>query len=91
MKKCSKCREAKPLSDFSTDNSKDDKKYAYCKPCANTYKRVKQFKITEHRWNDLRVKLCKEKIEYWTQELRKVENGKERICTDSSSVGETNI
>lgn len=90
-KKCSKCRETKSLSDFSTNKGSIDGKHAYCKPCLNLYKRVKMFKITEHRWNELRIKLCKEKIQYWTQELRKVENGKETICTNSISMGETHI
>lgn len=91
VKKCSKCRENKPLSDFSTNKKALDGKHAYCKPCINLYKRTKMFKITDHSWKKLREKMCKEKIEYWTQELRKVENGKETICPDSSSLGETNI
>jgi len=53
MKKCSKCGELKPLSEFYTDNRSKYNKTCWCKICTNTsvkiYKNNNKNKIKEKR------------------------------------------
>jgi len=42
MKKCSKCRFSKPLSEFNKDKGKKDGLQGYCRDCSN--KNSKQFR-----------------------------------------------
>ena len=39
MKKCTKCKEVKPSSDYVLDSSKKDRLSVYCRGCKSAYKR----------------------------------------------------
>lgn len=48
MKKCSKCQEEKPESEFHVKVKKTGQLQAYCKPCL--------YSIQKQRWKDRKVK-----------------------------------
>ena len=48
MKTCSKCKEYKPLDQFSADNKKKDGKQAHCKECVKEYQKDNIDKIKEY-------------------------------------------
>lgn len=51
VKRCAKCAETKPLSDFHRQPSGPKGRHSYCKPCANALQRGvrKRFDTTERR------------------------------------------
>ena len=47
MKKCSKCKEEKPLEEFGKDKQRKDGKSYYCKPCDRAYQLERKQRV-EH-------------------------------------------
>jgi hypothetical protein len=47
LKRCVKCKQVKPLSDFVTDRSRKDGHYPYCGPCRRASQ--KQYRLTHPR------------------------------------------
>lgn len=43
-KKCSRCKELLPASEFHKNRSVSDGLHAYCRPCRNTYKKAQYLK-----------------------------------------------
>lgn len=51
MKTCYKCKTKKPLNEFSTDNSRKDKKNPRCNGCLKAYRVNKAFGITTEEYD----------------------------------------
>lgn len=75
MKKCSCCQIKKPLEAFHADKGRHDGKYPYCRECTSYRKKNKVYKITERRWARTRIEICKDRINYWTNELNILNKG----------------
>lgn len=66
VKKCGRCKESKPLAEFSACAAAPDGHQYYCKPCANGYNR--EYSQSEHGREANRQKM---------QRYRQTESGKE--------------
>jgi hypothetical protein len=72
MKRCAKCRTAKPVLEFGVDSQKSDGRLSWCRLCANTYYREKHKgnKAYSQYQMDYR-KSTPERKEKWTRSRRK--------------------
>lgn len=61
LKFCIKCKEDKPLKDFSKDNSTSDKLYSSCKECVSKKYRDNKVEVSKRQSKRYREKnLCKQ-------------------------------
>lgn len=64
-KKCSKCKEVKPMTDFASDRSRPDKKSAYCYVCNRKKsllyrdKNLTRYKTPEHKINSKLIQIAR--------------------------------
>lgn len=87
MKKCTKCKEEKPLSDFNKNKSRKDGYQSSCKKCHSKmmleYKE-NGFKKKSDRKVDLKRRYGISEKEY--NQMYKLQNGKCALC-DSGNIG----
>lgn len=75
-KRCSKCKNENlnRATDFAFDITKKDGLAHWCRPCSNNYQRVIPKKYISHEsWTRNRIKYCKERLAFWTNELNKAQ------------------
>ena len=75
MKKCSKCKEEKPLEEFNKCKSTKDGRQSICKECRKQYRENNKEKIRE--WNKQYSENNKEKKREYNKQYR--ENNRERL------------
>lgn len=74
LKRCSKCKNENlsRATDFAFDITKKDGLASWCRPCVNSYQReFPKSYISDEAWTKQRLRICKERIEHWTNELNK--------------------
>ena len=88
MKKCAKCQETKPKTEYHKNSTTEDGLTNYCKPCKNDYNkryrgnrphvdRMRKYGVCEQQW-DIMMKRCGGKCE-----LCGGDNGpKKSLCVD---------
>jgi hypothetical protein len=54
MKECSRCREEKPVTQFSKDRKKKDGLFAWCKPCEADNARRRTYGLTPAEYQAMR-------------------------------------
>ena len=93
MKKCGKCKEIKPLSEYHNETRSSDGKTYRCKPCAREaarrhycpkrstdYWREKKYGVTPEQW-DLMLKRCGNRCEICGKENKR-QNKRRALCVD---------
>lgn len=75
-KKCGRCKEVRDASYFWKDKSRDTGLDAYCIPCRKMFPKYERIKvISQAQWEKQRIQICKDKINYWNNELTKLQRG----------------
>ena len=74
IKYCSGCKQDKNrATDFCFDKGRKDGLYVWCRECNGNFQKTgKKYPVTEEYWTKNRIEVCKDKIEYWTNELNRL-------------------
>lgn len=82
---CSKCKLAKPETEFSVNAKRPSGRQAYCKPCAAAYRKETPSKVK----NGYRIKYLYKVTNEEVEEMFKRSNGQCYICSKPLSLNST--
>jgi hypothetical protein len=86
MKKCSKCGEEKPTSDFNSDSSKRDSLYSSCRNCDNNSRGISRNSNRE-RYNNYNLKRAWGITREQYENMLLNQGGKCAICNSATPGG----
>jgi hypothetical protein len=93
-KKCNKCNEVKPFSDFNKDKSRKDGYYSICRLCKQIYNKENKEKIKEKNrkyYQDNKEKLKEKQKKYTKENIEYIQERNREYYHDNKEYYKENI